>query len=115
MKKFAVFELISKIIQYMITAILIFMVLLMFTEVLRRYIWSVQFIWSEEFIRFLAVWVAFLGGAAAYHEKALVCFDLISGKLHGKGKLILDLITNTIMLVLFIFILYLRKSIYLFH
>lgn len=98
---------ISRLIQYTVAAILLFMALLMFIEVLRRYFFSNQFAWSEELIRYLAVWVAFLGGAAAFKEKSLVCFDLVSGRFKGVVKLVIELLSNTVVVVFMGFIFYL--------
>ncbi|MGL5437205.1 MAG: TRAP transporter small permease [Lachnospiraceae bacterium] len=104
---FAVMQVIRKIIQYAVAAVLLFMVILMFIEVLRRYFLGQQFVWSEELIRYLAVWVAFLGGAAAFGEKSLVCFDLASGWLKGTSKFALDICSNTIVLAFLLFIMFL--------
>jgi TRAP-type C4-dicarboxylate transport system permease small subunit len=109
MKKyyFTAMALIRKTIQFAVAVVLSFMVLLMFVEVLRRYWFGQQFLWSEELIRYLAVWVAFFGGAAAYGEKSLVCFDLLSGKLKGTSKLVIDLCSNTIVLLFLLFVFHL--------
>lgn len=109
MKKiyFSVMEKIGKAIKFAVAAVLVLMALLMFIEVLRRYFWNQQFAWSEELIRYMAMWVAFLGGAVAYKEKSLVCFDLLSGKLAKKKKVLLSLLSNTIVLVFLSFICYL--------
>lgn len=106
-KYLSMMNMISQCIQYVIAATLIFMVALMFVEVVRRYLFGHQFAWSEELIRYLAVWVAFLGGAAAYKEKQLVCFDLLSSKFQGKNKMLLELFSNTVVLVFLTFIFYL--------
>ena len=67
MKKiyFSVMDTIGKAIKFAVAAVLVLMALLMFVEVLRRYFWNQQFAWSEELIRYMAMWVAFLGGAVA--------------------------------------------------
>lgn len=98
---------ISKIIQFIVAIVLLFMALLMFIEVIRRYFFGMQFPWSEELIRYLAVWIAFLGGAAAFKEKALVCFDLVSEKFKDVSKLYLQLVSNTIVVIFLVFIFYL--------
>lgn len=109
MKKiyFSVMDTIGKAIKFAVAAVLVLMALLMFVEVLRRYFWNQQFAWSEELIRYMAMWVAFLGGAVAYKEKSLVCFDLLSGKLVKKKKLLLSLFSNTLILAFLVFVCYL--------
>ena len=93
--------------QIAVAIVLVLMALLMFVEVIRRYIWNLQFAWSEELIRYMALWIAFLGGAVAYHNKALVCFDLLSNKIVGRKKLILELASNTVILAFLLLIFFL--------
>ena len=93
------------IIRYLIAIILGMAIVLTFTEVIRRYFWGKSFIWSEEFLRYLFVYVGFIGGAAAFREKALSSFDLISKKIKSKrNKAILDIIINTAIIALVAFL-----------
>ena len=100
-----VLDAIYMVIRYAIAVILGVAILLTFTEVIRRYIFGKSFIWSEELMRYLFVYVGFVGGAAAFREKSLSCFDLISKKIKSqRAKAILDLVINTAIIGLVMFL-----------
>ena len=82
------------------------MLVLMLIEVVRRYCFGRTFIWSDEVIRYLLIYCTFLGGAAAYYQKALVSFDLVTSRLPIKVQEILKLINNIICLIFFVFLIY---------
>lgn len=75
------------------------MLLLMFVEVIRRKLFDKTWVWSDELIRYMLVYVSLLGGAAAYKVKAFVGFDLILGKLPPVPASILNLVNNIIVTV----------------
>lgn len=97
-------------IKYAVAAALLAIIGLMVLEVIRRYFFSKQFTWSEEFMRYVIVWVAYVGGAAAFRRGSLVCFDMVSGRLTGRPKVILDLVNNTVVAVFVAFNAYLGYS-----
>lgn len=86
-----IMDAIADAIKWIVTVILVFMVLVTFIEVIRRYAFGLSFGWADECIRFLIMWVTFLGGAAAFHKKKLVCFDLVTSALDEKKQKILEL------------------------
>jgi len=90
------------ILKYLVAALLIFMTLLTFVEVIRRYFFSQTFLWSEVLVRYMIVWCTFLGGAAAFRKGQLVSFDLVVQKLGAKNKLIMEIIVN-ILILAFVF------------
>lgn len=68
-------------------------------EIVRRYVFGLSFIWTDEFIRYSIVVVAAIGGASCYRNVGgLVSFDLLQTHIFGKGRLVLELIINTIVL-----------------
>lgn len=92
------------ILKWVTAIIMLFMVILTFVEVLRRYFLSTNWAWSEELVRYLTVWCTFLGGAAAFRAGALVCFDLVLLKFSAKVQAVLGLITNSVILALIAFL-----------
>ena len=99
-----IMDVLFDILKWVTAVMMLFMVLLTFVEVLRRYFLSTNWAWSEELVRYLTVWCTFLGGAAAFRAGALVCFDLVLLKLLAKVQAVLGLITNTTVLALIVFI-----------
>ena len=82
-------------VRYALAAILGFAIILTFVEVIRRYLFGKSFVWSEELMRYLFVYVGFIGGAAAFREKGLACFDLVTKKISSpKARKIISLVID---------------------
>lgn len=83
-----------------ISALCLFLMLVVsLVEIVRRYIFGLSFIWTDEFIRYSIVIVASIGGASCYRMVGgLVSFDLVQTHLFGKARLILEFIINTVVL-----------------
>ena len=92
--KFA--KVLAKILSGLAIGVMTAMLFIMTMEVIRRYIFNVTFPWSDEIIRMLLVFSAYFGGAVAYYNKGLVCFDLITSKLPQKVQDILILFNNVV-------------------
>ena len=90
-----------------ISAIFLFLMLVIsLVEIVRRYIFGLSFVWTDEFIRYSIVIVASIGGAACYRTiDGLVSFDLVQTHVYGKVRLVIDTIVNTIVLAFAAFIL----------
>lgn len=93
-----IMDLIAEGIKWIVSCILVFMVVVTFLEVIRRYMFGLSFGWADECIRFLIMWITFLGGAAAFRKGKLVCFDLVTGILSERTQLILKLLMNVVLL-----------------
>jgi len=105
-------DLIAETIKWVVSAILIFMVCVTFLEVIRRYAFGLSFGWADECIRFLIMWVTFLGGAAAFRKGSLVCFDLVTSALKERTQLVLKLIMYvTLLAVLAVLVYYTAKTV----
>ena len=81
-----IMDILFNILKWITAVMMLFMVLLTFVEVLRRYFLSTNWAWSEELVRYLTVWCTFPGGAAAFRAGALVCFDLVLLKLSANAE-----------------------------
>lgn len=89
-------ETILQVLKVIVSVLCAAMLLLMFTEVVRRYFFGKTWVWSDELIRYMLVYISLLGGAAAYKAKAFVGFDLILSKLPPVPASIVNLINNII-------------------
>lgn len=89
---------IAEMIKYLLGILLAVMLIVALMEVFRRYFIGKSFAWSEELIRYLIIWISFLGGAIGYKYQNLVFFDMVLGKLKGKAKYVVVLMVNTISL-----------------
>lgn len=93
-------KIIFDIAKWIVAVAMMFMVILTFVEVIRRYFFNQNWVWSELLVRYLIVWCTFLGGAAAYRVGNLTNFDMITQKLGRKTQAILELICTVIIIAL---------------
>ncbi len=59
------------VLKWIVAVVMVFVVLLTFVEVIRRYFFHQNWVWSEVLAHYLIVWCTFLGGAAAYRVGVL--------------------------------------------
>ena len=78
-----------KVIMYTVSAALAIMIMVAFIEVVRRYLLGKSYIWADDLIRYLIVYVGFVGGAAAYRDNNLASLDLVTRLFPQKAQLIL--------------------------
>lgn len=93
-------DILFTIMKWVVAIAMIFMVALTFIEVVRRYFFHQNWVWSEVLVRYLIVWCTFLGGAAAYRVGALTNFDLIVQKLSKKSRTVLEVICTVLIVIL---------------
>lgn len=79
---------------------------LIFLQVLTRYVFRYPFPWLEEVCGFLFVWICFLGASIALQENAHVSIDLMMERLRPRLRAVLGLFCEVItagILAVFIF------------
>ncbi len=74
------------------------MVVLVFGNVVLRYVFNSGIAVSEELSRWLFVWITFLGGIAAIHENAHLGTDMLTSRLSARGKKACYVLGHLIML-----------------
>lgn len=90
----------KKITDNILAILLGLIVIIMFTQVLFRYVFNNSLSWTEEIAKFLFVWITFFGAALCFSEKMHLGVDFIVRKLPRKlGKYLL--LVNTLLIVLF--------------
>ncbi len=91
-----------KFLCWILECALILAVLVLVLDVLwgvfTRYTMGEQAKWSEELARFLLIWVALLGGAAAFGEKAHLGVDYFVGLLHPRSQKMLTVFGQVLIL-----------------
>ena len=75
-----------QLLSLLMAASLALMVLLVFTNVVLRYAFNSGIAVSEELSRWLFVWLTFLGGIVALHERAHLGTDMLVARLPVGGK-----------------------------
>ena len=71
----------------LLAALLLAMVLMVFGNVVLRYVFNSGIVVSEELSRFCFVWLTFIGGVVAVREGTHLGMDSIVGRLSRRGKL----------------------------
>jgi len=75
-----------QLLSWLMAASLALMVVLVFTNVVLRYALNSGVAVSEELSRWLFVWLTFLGGIVALHERAHLGTDILVSRLSIRGK-----------------------------
>lgn len=87
-----------RLLSVLMTAALAVMVVLVFTNVVLRYVFNSGITVSEELSRWLFVWVTFLGAIVALHEGAHLGTDMLVSRLSVRGKKACLVISHLLML-----------------
>ena len=95
-----------KAIMYTVSVALGIMIVIAFIEVVRRYAIGKSYIWADDLIRYLIIYVGFVGGAAAYKDNNLASLDLLTRHFPQKVQIVVEILVNTIVTATMIFLLY---------
>lgn len=93
------FDLIEKAINSVIVALLILMTVVIFHQVVQRYIFHGANIWAEEFARYAFVWVVMLGSASALRRFNHIRIDFLVQRFSGRSQKIISFCNYLLMLV----------------
>ena len=86
--------------QFFLCLALTVMTAVTFVEVVRRYFLGFSYVWAEELVRFLLVWVTFLGGSAAFYTGNLIYFDMATSKLSPRAQLVQGMVVGLLLFVI---------------
>lgn len=89
-----IFKSIRKVTNGMAILFFIIVVVLVFAQVLARYVFDTSIKWADEVSRFAFVWLVYIGGAATIREGINVCFDLILESATGIKRKVLFTFVN---------------------
>lgn len=87
MKKFfALFE------EYLPAILMVVTSLMIFVQVVLRYVFSKSLIWADEFARYGIVWFVFLGSSLAVHKGAHASVDVLVKLLPNKARKVMEIV-----------------------
>lgn len=96
----------NRLVEY-ITAILLFlMVIIIFSQVFSRHVLASSLSWSEELARYMFIWVTLLGISIGVKRGFLVSISIVSDRLAGRKKIILELISSILIVLFSVVIIY---------
>src|SRR5690625_4485306 len=73
----------------------------MFWQIVSRYVFNAPLAWSDEFVRYLLVWITFVGAALAVRYSKLIKLDFIFNlfKLNNGIKMIIRGLSNVLSII----------------
>ena len=93
----------AKILDAVLTRVLILLVLLLICSVLwqviSRYVFSSPSSWTEELARFLLIWISLLGAAYAFRNGMHLALDILPQKLSGSAANMLRVATLALIII----------------
>ena len=84
--------------KVLVSVVLISMVLMIFVNAVLRYAFNSGISATEELSRYAFVWVSALGAVLGYYQNKHVGVDILVKSLHGLSKLIVQIISEIIVL-----------------
>lgn len=97
-------KVIAKIEELIIAISLLFVTALLFVNIVLRYGFSNNTTWAEELIRYVMIWITFIGGAVCFRKGVHVGVDFLMNLVKGKAKKGLRLFVNIASIVFMIFL-----------
>jgi len=86
-------EKISRVEQVFVTILLTMMILMAFFQIVLRNFFDTGLSWGDSLVRYLVVWVGFIGAAIATKEGKHINIDVVSRWLTGPGSNYIQLIS----------------------
>jgi TRAP-type C4-dicarboxylate transport system permease small subunit len=85
---------ISRVETILVTILLALMILMAFSQVVLRNFFDTGIDWSDALVRYLVVWVTFVGAAIATKEGKHISVDLLSRWLTGTSTMAIQALSN---------------------
>lgn len=85
--------------EYLLIALSIFTVVIIFGQVFMRYVLSSSLAWSEEIARYAFIWMIYIGVSYGVKKGKHLGVDAFSDLFQEKGKIILAIIANLSFLI----------------
>ena len=79
-------EHISRLEQILIAVLLTVMILMAFSQIVLRNFFSTGIAWGDSLVRYLVVWVGFIGAAIAAREDKHITIDVLSRWITGAAE-----------------------------
>ncbi|MGB4438418.1 MAG: TRAP transporter small permease [Sedimentibacter sp.] len=92
----SVSDLLDYIIKKIIAVLLMAMTAILFSQVIARYLMGSGLSWSEELVRYMCVWVIFMGSTCAAKDGSQIAVTVLDETLKGMPKKILNITQSII-------------------
>jgi TRAP-type C4-dicarboxylate transport system permease small subunit len=88
----------TQLVEWMLTVLSILIFVVVFLQVLFRYLLRQPLFWSEELPRYLLIWMCFLAAAVAQKHDAHINITLCLASLSTRARQVLKILTDAIIL-----------------
>lgn len=92
------------IIESIIAVFFAIMVILLFAEVISRFIFNFPIMWSEEIGRYLFIWIVYLGSSIAFIKKKHLRVDFLVRKINKPYDSYLEFILLSMIMIFLFFV-----------
>lgn len=102
-----ILDVVRKITNFIVVFLFTVVVVVVFTQVIARYVVGSSIKWADELSRYAFVWLVYLGGTTTIREGKNVCFDLLLDSFHGKKWKFMFTLVNLASIAFLVFMIYL--------
>lgn len=92
--------------ELLLVALITPLVLVVFSQVLFRYLFLAPPFWTEEAARYLFIWTSYIGAAYAFKKGEHITLKVVEQYLYGRTKLIYQKVIDIVVLVLLVVFIY---------
>lgn len=87
-------KIISRVEQFVLSLFLTVLILVAFSQIVLRNFWDTGLTWGDPLVRYLVLWIGFIGAALAARENKHISIDLFSRWVSGVGNTLIKLINH---------------------
>ena len=87
--------------EYLLVLLMVAEVIIVFAQVITRFILKSPLAWSEEIARYMFIWLVWIGAAYATKENKNIKIDLLSSKFTGAMKVFADIFVAVLYIMLY--------------
>ena len=93
-------DIVNFLVEHVIAILMGLMTVVVFLQVVFRLI-SGSLPWSEELARYMMIFMVYLGASVGVRKKNHIAIEFVANQLPGKGRTVVDIISDLLMLVVF--------------
>ena len=97
--------------EYLLVFLMVVEVVVVFAQVVTRYVFHSPLAWSEELARYMFIWLVWIGAAYATKMRKNIIIDVVASKFKGATKLISEIINFVLFVVLMLFMLWTTSTV----
>lgn len=97
--------------EYLLVFLMVVEVVVVFAQVVTRYVFHSPLAWSEELARYMFIWLVWIGAAYATKMRKNIIIDVVASKFKGATKLISEIINFVLFVALMLFMLWTTSTV----